>query len=356
MVIVLHLHQHYGIPDPHTFLGYVAFFLQGRGGDGVGIFFVLSGFLITTLLIREKETTGKIDLRDFYLRRTFRILPPLYAYLLFLIVYCAATHATLHPSTITGSMFFYLNYFPQNAQWMTEHTWSLCVEEQFYLLWPLALLWAWKKGGRSKAAKVAAFLIVLTPLLRVASKLSHLAIFNHRLDSQLHARMDSLMCGCLIALCIGNPRFERVYGYVAKVWWLLPLQFLVISGLITLHVGIYYLNSIGLTIDAICIAFFLLWAARNPETLVGRILNSWVMTRLGVLSYSIYIWQTFFIHGVDPHWVHGFPQCLVFIAAAALFSYNCIEMPSLRLRKRMERRMKVDNTRITLPLTPAESE
>jgi peptidoglycan/LPS O-acetylase OafA/YrhL len=159
-----------------------------------------------------------------------------------------------------------------------------------------------------------------------------------------------------VALLIGNPKFERIYERVARVWWLLPMQFLVISGLLLLRIGFYYWNSVGLTIDSICVALFLLWAARNPDSWVGRVLNSRIMTRIGVLSYSAYIWQTFFIHGDDPLWLHSFPQCLAFIGAAALFSYYCIEQPAIRLRKRIERRMKVNNTKITLPLSAAESE
>lgn len=340
MVIALHLCQRYAVPKTGSPGGTLAFLLLGLGGDSVGIFFVLSGFLITTLLLREQEKTGHISLRDFYIRRAFRILPPLYSYLLFIVIFCIATGYPLHIATITGSLFFYLNYFPGDGQWLTQHTWSLCVEEQFYLLWPIALLWFFKRGGRIAAAKFAAFLIAITPFLRIAGKLSNIAIFQHHFGIQLHTRMDSLMCGCLVALLSNTSKFEKLYAHVETVWWLLPLEFFVFSGIGSLYLGAYYRNSFGYTIDSIFMALFVVWSTRNAGTLVGRFLNSWLMKKIGILSYSVYIWQTFFIHPANPTRLNHMPWAIAFICVTALFSYNFIEQPSLRLRKLVEYRIK----------------
>jgi peptidoglycan/LPS O-acetylase OafA/YrhL len=340
MVIALHLSQRFSIPDLHTKSGAFVYVILGLSGDGVGIFFVLSGFLITSLLLREYDATGRIDFYDFYLRRTFRILPPLYAYLAFVVIFCAIIRYPLHLSTITGSALFYRNYYPADGQWLTEHTWSLCVEEQFYLLWPIALVWALNRGGKAAAARLAAVLIILAPVLRVATKTSHLHIFDHRIGYLLHARMDALMCGCLMALLVNTPKFEAFYVRIARFWWLLPLEFMIFSGVLTLSFGVSYRNSVGYTVDSVFVALFLVWAARNEHSWVGKILNSRVMSQIGVLSYSAYIWQTFFIHDGNPTWANHMPWAFALIWIAAALSYNLIEGPSLNLRKSLENRRK----------------
>ncbi|GGH15919.1 acyltransferase family protein [Silvibacterium dinghuense] len=352
MVIALHLTQRYRVVNTHTAKGLVLYFLFGLGGDGVGIFFVLSGFLITTLLLREQEKTGRVSLADFYLRRTFRILPPLYAYLLFVIAFCVAIHTPLHLATILGSALFYRNYVPGDAQWFTEHTWSLCVEEQFYLLWPLLFLLAWRRGGRRAAGWCAAVLIVATPVLRVATKLAFPHV--HHLDEMLHGRMDALMAGCLAAILIGTRPFESFYTrVVARIWWLLPLEFLVFSGAATLAAGVNYHNSIGFTIDSLCIALFLVWVSRNAEHWVGRILNWQPVVWIGVLSYSAYLWQTFFIHTDNPTRAKAMPWGFFLIWIAAALSYFVVEQPSLRMRKRIEAR-RTGHPGLS-PLAPAPS-
>ena len=341
VVIALHMSQRFP-PSSHQTLLRIA-----QNVDGVGIFFVLSGFLITSLLLREYEARGTIGFADFYLRRTFRILPALYAYLVFLVVFCSIVNYPLHISTIAGSALFYLNYFPFGGQWMTEHTWSLCVEEQFYLLWPLTLAFALRRGGRKSGAKLAATLILVAPLLRIATKMSHLAIFDHRLGYLLHTRMDSLMCGCLAALVIGTARFESYYVKFARYWWLLLLEFTVISGALSASVGVNYRFSIGYTIDGICMALFLVWSIRNATSWGGRILNSRVMIKLGVLSYSAYIWQTFFIHESNPTWANRMPWALGSIWIAAFLSYTLIEQPAIRCRKYIEQRWLTRSIQVT---------
>jgi peptidoglycan/LPS O-acetylase OafA/YrhL len=344
MVIALHLSQRFSLGNPKSTVGLVEFFALGLAGDGVGIFFVLSGFLITTLLLKEHDKTGAIDLGDFYLRRAFRILPPLYAYLLFAVAFCLLVHFPLKADTIVSSAFFYRNYSPVHGQWITEHTWSLSVEEQFYLLWPFTFVFVLAKWGRMSAAKLAAVLIAITPLLRIASHYIHLAIFEHRETLMLHTRMDALMCGCLLALLVGTPRFEKFFAKASKVWWVFPLEFLVLSGILYIRFGLFYRLTIGMTIDSIAVALFMLWAARNPGTWVGKILNSRLMVTAGVLSYSAYLWQTFFLHVQNPTAAKRMPWALLWIWIAAWLSYTLVEQPTLRLRKRIEERRKARTT------------
>lgn len=341
LVIALHLCQRLSLGDSRSALGVMQYFAFGRGADGVGIFFVLSGFLITTLLIREHAETGGISLKGFYLRRAFRILPPLYTYLLFVIIFSAIVHLALQPGPMLASAFFYRNYAP-GLQWSTEHTWSLSVEEQFYLLWPPVLVWVSNRRGRGAAATLATVLIAITPLLRVVTKLSHISIFAQKEAILLHTRMDALMCGCLVALLTGEPRFESFFRrVVARWWWLLGLEVFIFSGAMTLAFGPFWLFTVGYTVDSICVALLLIWIIRNEDSWVGKVLNCRFMVTAGVLSYSAYIWQTFFLHRDNPTRLNHLPWNIAWIWLAAWISYTVVEQPALSLRKRIQDRAKL---------------
>lgn len=341
LVIMLHLSQHYQWPAPGTFAFHLLVGREGGvwTGDGVGIFFVLSGFLITTLLLREFGKSGQIAIGPFYARRIFRILPPLLVYLAFALGFCLFEHIPFIPQNFTTALFFYRDYFFVNDLWLTQHTWSLSVEEQFYLLWPVALLLLLRYKGRRAAAWFAGALILLTPLLRISSP-KVLPGLAHEELYMLHCRMDALMSGCFVALCVGLPKFEAIYQKVAKVWWILPLEFWGISLMLGHLFGVVYRKSIGLTIDSVAMAFFILWAARNADHWIGRFLNTRIMVEAGVLSYSAYLWQTFFLHEGNKTASGKFPFSVLYIWIAAWLSYKFVEMPALQLRDKLMRRKK----------------
>jgi len=321
-VIALHISQRFGGSQ------WVTMFSP----DGVSIFFVISGFLITTLLLKEFDSAGTISLKQFYLRRTFRIFPPIYTYLAFLLIYVQFAHLTLPWSTFLSSVFFVRNYSTAPDFGLTMHTWSLAVEEQFYLVWPLALIWMLSRRGKVAAAKLAIVLILVSPLLRIATKLSGIKAFDNKEWIMLHTRMDILMFGCLAALAIGTPLFERVYRAVTRFWWLLVLEFVVLTHLLEWRFGHLYSHVIGMTVDGAAIMFFLVWCTRNPQHPVGKFLNSKPMVEIGILSYSMYVWQSFFIN-VSSSWM-----MLPLILITSYASYRLIEQPALRLRDRLVRK------------------
>ena len=131
------------------------------GNYGVRIFFVISGFLITTLLLQELASSGRISLKRFYLRRVFRILPAKYFYILATLI--ATLIGWIH---VSGNDFMHALTYTANydfdRSWYVTHLWSLAVEEQFYLIWPAVLALA----GSRKGMLVAASMIAVSPLLR----------------------------------------------------------------------------------------------------------------------------------------------------------------------------------------------
>jgi peptidoglycan/LPS O-acetylase OafA/YrhL len=315
------------------------------GATGVFIFFVISGYLITSLLLQEHEKRGSISLRGFYFRRATRILPPLYLYVGVLLVLGLAGRLAIIKLDIISALFFFHDYVP-SFMWPLEHFWSLSIEEQFYLLWPFLLVYCLRRPGfegRLKAGKFAIAIIIVSPLIRVfdVTFARHTFLNN---NYSFHAHADSLMFGCLIALLQGSPAFERFYAFATKIWWIPPVVIL-LSDILGARFQNYWEFPVGLTLCGIAISLFLLWCIRNPSSAVGRVLNSRPIAHIGVLSYSIYIWQTFFLNfdnksvfGPSLKLLYTFPFSWLAIFIAAELSYNVVEKPSLRLRNYLIRK------------------
>jgi peptidoglycan/LPS O-acetylase OafA/YrhL len=339
LVVSLHTLQRYSLNHHVPVLWYGVF----NGGAGVFIFFVISGFLITTLLLQEHQKRGSISLTGFYVRRVFRILPPLYLYIGVVVLLGLAGCFALNRADIVSSAFFFHNFSFASSMWSLEHLWSISVEEQFYLVWPFLLVFCLRRTGnpgRYAACIIPTLIILISPLARVLLARSANPTL-HRIGT-VNLKFDFLMFGCLIALLQHTPRFESIYRTLTRIWWLAPAIMLACNFLSARYEN-YFNLPIGYTINGAAIAIFLLWTTRNPSSVVGRILNWRPIAQIGVLSYSIYIWQTLFLHDDNARvfsavpWLGTFPgNWLGFLAAAAL-SYYLVEQPALRSRARLIR-------------------
>ncbi len=343
LVIVLHTLLR------HSLYKFIPFPLRliGNGALGVFIFFVISGYLITTLLLREQDKTGAISLKSFYLRRAFRILPPLYAYVLFLAVLGATGHLPgMNRRELISALTLTRNYSTHVSLWAMEHLWSLCIEEQFYILWPttlvLCLLHRSDAAGRRRATRIALALLIAEPFIRVIFFLCHSRFAN---TGMFHMQADGLMFGALGALQQGHPRFERIYARVTRRPWLLPVLIFLVLNALTVRFQNYWDLPVGFTINGFLILMWLLWLVRNPASLQGRLFNQPAVAWVGRLSYSLYIWQTFFTHPLnvevfksDAWWIN-FPLSWLWIFCVAVVSYYAIEQPALRLRDVFLRRI-----------------
>jgi peptidoglycan/LPS O-acetylase OafA/YrhL len=300
------------------------------GSLGVQTFFVISGFLITGLLLKELDTTGTVSLKRFYFRRSLRIFPPFYAYLA---VSLALTLAGLFVGKMSAFVIAgaYLSNYCGGGSELLEHTWSLSLEEQFYLLWPAALLWL----GTRRSIKAAVWVIVLSPFSRIITY--YLAPYHRALlNGMLHTGLDSIMFGCLLALLWKNANFQRrvqpfVRGWIAAAC---SLFVLVLGPILQARFRGSYGLVIGLTLNAICLSQILMYAVSVPDSLLGKFLNLRVLRHLGVISYSLYLWQHMFTR---PNSARFVPWNLVAIFVCAELSYWLIERPSFRLRDRLER-------------------
>ncbi len=339
LVMGLHTVQRYGVHHPVSLWWSVVL----NGSLGVTIFFVISGYLITRLLLHEQRTRGTISISGFYLKRAFRILPPLYVYVGVLALLHAAGRLPLSRLDVGSALFFFHNYAIGSTNWAIEHFWSLSVEEQFYLIWPVILIVCLRVrggAGRDRAALVAGIVIVLSPLLRIVSFRTHNPLLHSSAGFHMHA--DALMFGCGAALLETKTWFERAYGVLTRIWWL-PVAGLAVGSYLEMRFQNYWNFPIGETYTGVLIAAVLLWTVRNADTSPGRLLNARWITHLGVLSYSIYLWQTLLLHHLNGSvfsgapWIGEFPWNWMAILLVAEMSYLLVEQPSLRLRNRLLR-------------------
>jgi len=299
-------------------------YLGGLGRLGVIIFFVISGFLITTLLMREKAKTGQISLRDFYIRRVLRIFPVAYFYIAVVALLSFLGLVRLH----RHDLFFALTYlmgYRTDCAWIFLHFWSLTAEEQFYFVWPALVVFL---GFRKSFTAAMTYIVIVLSCRVVLSWLSPEwpSAFRFPRDS------EAIVVGCMCAI---------------KWEWLRDRKGLFASGsfsfLLLLAVGLQvYLWSIHSRFHVpmiVIVGLVGLWVFRSvevPNDLIGRILNSRALSSIGVLSYSLYIWQEMFLV-YSPTTRTVIPWNLAATLGAALLSYYLIERPFVRLKDRFTR-------------------
>ena len=321
--------------------------LKGKvpGYFGLSVFFFLSGYLITTLLRLEFDKQQDISLKQFYLRRVFRIFPPFYLVLLtaYLLTALGAWHGTLSASAIFSQCCHFINYYIIEHGWWqgiapgTWVYWSLAVEEHFYLVFPLVYLWL-RRRGLSASEQALALIAICTLVLAWRCVLVFvLDAAKDRTYVASDTRVDSIIAGCLLAIW-NNPVLDKQGPSDRRLGFLwLPLGgLMVLSSLVIRKPDFeqsfrYTLQSFGL------LPFFIAvirWHDRFPFTL----LNTRIAKYLGVLSYSMYLTHTMVIWGLEdrthlPEPVRAVLALTIVIAAAAAI-HRFVEKPFARLRRR----------------------
>ncbi len=313
------------------------------GNLGVRVFFVISGYLITFLHLKEFNSTGSVNLKRFYFRRTMRIFAPFYFFLLIVGILGLIGIISLSVRDFITPLTYTSNYLFSDS-WYTGHSWSLAVEEQFYLLYPPLLVTLRKK----KIIAALVFILFLAPILRVVGYHLFYESQNIALIYGFHANMDALASGCLLALA---AEYKCSREFLSKIAALPQMAVIAVIFLIFLantqneHPHLYF--GAYATLINIAIALIIYWSITNSQnSRVGRILNTKALSFIGVLSYSLYLWQQVFT-GRDMQIY--FPFNLLLMFACALVSYYTVERYSLKLRTYLEQQ------NVRRQLTPVNS-
>lgn len=323
-------------------------FLKG-GFIGVDIFFVLSGFLITTLLIQEFDGSGTVSLKNFYMRRVLRLGPALIA---LLIVFCLVSFAVLSEENANRnyvdaiiSLAYLTNWaraFSIHPPDFLGHTWSLSIEEQFYVVWPIILLTMLRVSKkRHHVVVIAAAIALLSWIFRVY--LSMNAATPERLYNGLDTRADTLMVGCTLGILLSSGLvsekskkiLQKLLVVIAPISVAFLLAFSMLSKRLDPLMDYWGYVAVGLLTAALVLDILM-----TPQSIVRKFLAMRWLVWVGSISYGLYLWHFPIYKTMSALGFHGFAiitvGSLVTFMVAAL-SYYVVERPILKLKKRFIR-------------------
>ena len=295
-------------------------FLEELGELGVLIFFVISGFLITTLLMKEKAETGEISLRRFYIRRILRIFPVAYFYIGVVALLSAFGLVQLSQHDLAFALSYLMNYH-SNCAWIFGHFWSLTVEEQFYLLWPPLVVVL----GFEKSFTAAVAFLFLAQFGRIAIWL----VPAWAATVGLLRGPQAIVVGCILAMSWERMRARKTL-FASSFFSI----FLLLASTLQLYFWrIHSLRRVPLPVMSLLIGLWIFHCVEKPDNIIGKILNSRLLSAIGVLSYSLYVWQEMFLI-YSPGTKTEIPWNLMATLGVAIISYHLVERPFLRLKSR----------------------
>jgi peptidoglycan/LPS O-acetylase OafA/YrhL len=314
--------------------------ILSRGYEGVSLFFVISGFLITTILLREQSITGGISLKRFYLRRTFRIFPLYYAILaLYVVLVIVVEKQSAVSYQFRGNIPYFLTY---TSNWFVSldsdrivffFAWSLATEEQFYLFWPWVI-----KAGAGAGSAVATMLGLLMLHYGVEFAAANGALAPSSLFTRVLMSVSPAICLGAIAAILVHRRttfrlIQRCIGWRWSASAALAAMLLALAFDAT-PAWIVYLAMTWLVLSC---------ALRPDHQPLGQVLTNPFVKHVGIVSYGIYLMHMLCIN-IARGLLHTHDGPLVFVLAlavsiaAATLSYRFFESPFLRWKDRLARR------------------
>ena len=336
-------------------MAYHAGGLKVPGGHiGVNIFFVLSGFLITSLLLQETTFADRINFGNFYIRRILRLYPALIALAIFIVAF-----SYLNPNAVgaeqskTGwipATLYFTNWVRAFGELgdtgFFEHTWSLSIEEQFYLIWPLVIWLAWKFAPRPHRIKTIGAIAAagcigsLTTRLVIAPG----AAGYNRIFNGTDTQGDQLLFGCLLAVIVViavQTNREATLRKVFRILLPIAVVFLVVMIFTWPHHAVtplYRTSFTGVGIAAACITGY---CYLSPRSTLSRSLATKVPVYVGQRSYALYLWHYpifLMLPDLEPRQIVFAPIGFALAFVAAELSHRLIESPFLRIKNKLRRR------------------
>lgn len=295
-----------------------------NGDFGVTIFFVISGFLITSLLLKEKVIKEAISLKRFFIRRVLRILPLAYLYLIVLLILDAFGLISVSTGEYLSGFLYFNNWYPVSTY--VSHYWSLSVEEQFYLFFPFFL----KKLKLRYYVYICILFMLMAPVITYFA--NHSFFYQNAFRQLLPlVKFQSIAIGSLMAIIIYKNlfSFEKLTSVFIKL------------AVLALMILAYKVDSPADINKVVCSAFIAIFIVINlypKKDIIYMLLNNRLVNYIGLMSYSLYIWQQLFTFEHMP-WRNAFPYAgsiafnIPVLFIVAYFSYNYFEKPFLKLKK-----------------------
>jgi peptidoglycan/LPS O-acetylase OafA/YrhL len=306
----------------------------GMGAAGVDVFFVLSGYLITGLLLDEKGATGRVSLRNFYARRFLRLAPALALVVTLWVIAAAVLHLGFRRNLEDAAIAvgyaanWTLAFGLDRPRWLA-HTWSLCVEEQFYFLWPWLTLGLFGLLGRGKAAALACVMAAVG-IAAYRGWLAGAGATFFRIYYGLDTRGDALLLGAALAFWMPAVR-GGLAGAVGWAGFAALMAYVVSNG---------FGRGTSFVIPALCAVAILLGLLRSPRGLLAGALSAKPLAWLGMISYGVYLFHypivTYLQYKGWGRWgvtLVGVPLAL----GLAALSFYLLERPCLRWKEYFRR-------------------
>lgn len=321
-------------------------------------FFVMSGFLITYLMLREQDKTGRVSSWAFYRRRALRLLPALGVFIVAYYIYSqiAGLDQQLVRSSLLSTAFYYTNWYlafaPKNylgggvISEGLQHLWSLSFEEQFYLLWPIATIFLLTIRTRLRTVVIVLVSVIVIVALHRAQVFHSGLTGNPRHDNTVwypvmirtDTRVDSILVGALLAhLWIRNKIPIR---HLTKAAWVAAGFLLICLPLVQVEQPFLYYGGISIIDLAIAIVLLAVvegdWGGRHFFLLKPFL---W----LGLVSYGLYLWHLPILFGIDRYGRDWHPAIRVLVAVVLLIAFTLgswflVERPAIRWKDRLEAR------------------
>lgn len=334
MVLITHLGLYQFLQGNSFLINRVWHLFSGL--TGVQIFFTISGFLITRILLQEKIQTGNIRFGNFYIRRFIRLLPALFVFYVIYLVFYFLKWIPLDRAGLIFSVTYFYNFIP-NVYYsgILGHMWSLGVEEQFYLIWPLAIYLF--SSVRSYLSSVV--VILLLSLLAVYWLPDQLFSYHgHQYQFGTAFQLERWFIPAVLPILLGSLT-AALLVYKETLVGTLNISFFLCLAVI-LYLSPLYLPEIMLPFrygfQSVGVSLFLLLICLRPKSLGVKLIHRQPFIYIGKISYGIYVFQGIFLMtGPGSQLkVQQFPLNLLLTLFVAVLSYELIEKKCLRLKNK----------------------